>query len=221
VDMSITQTFEMDVWSSFEPALKLADFPMYEGKEWNQTVTASMGGTYGGSIDAKGLPSMIEDSIHIATGQEFPMDITTIDLGGPFDSGKIKPQSDTDGVGLACRGTRQIKDENGHYMDVFLIGEPEDNYCEEYTNGYSDGYEEGSSDSSWGLDYDSTPPGQHSDGYDDGYQSGYFDGYYNWQYDDSCYYYPEPLPIYRPWKLPTPWNLPSGGWSRMSSTRFS
>ncbi len=196
VDMSLTQTFNMNLWSSFQPAMKLADFPLYEGKVWNQTVSARAGGTYSGEIDASGLPSMIQDSVHLATGQKFPVKIEDINTGSPvFNYGKITGIEDSESISLGCHGTKQISDENGAQTTVFLIGVPEDNSCADYTAGYSAGYANGTADSSQSR-FDIQPGGSHSDEYTNGYYSGYYAGYYGGTYNATCPSHSPSLPIY-------------------------
>jgi hypothetical protein len=200
-NIHLTQSFQMNIWSEYTPGILLADFPLYEGKQWNQTVISRFGGTYDGTIDVTGLPKMVQNSAELYAGQEFPIDMRKLDLGDSFDNGIIRTNSSTDDISLSCEGTRYVKGEDGN-MKVFLIGEAKENYSEEYSRGYADGYSEGYSDGQNG-DYDS---GDYYDGaYWDGYHSGYSDGYYDAEYygymssydDAPYYYYEEPsMPFY-------------------------
>ncbi len=200
-NMRMTQSFSMNVWSEYSPGLMLADFPLYEGKQWNQTVISKFGGTYGGTIDASGLPLMVKNSAELYAGQEFPIDMRKMDLGKQFENGIIKTDRSTGNISLSCEGTRYISGDGGN-TKVFLIGEARENYSEEYSRGYADGYDDGYSDGQSG-DYDS---GYYYDGaYWEGYHSGYSDGYYDGEYygymssyDDTSYYHYEApvMPFY-------------------------
>jgi len=62
-DISVDFGFFMNLELGFQPALNIYDFPLTVGDEWVIESTAVLSGTYGGSLDVKGLPADMEDAL--------------------------------------------------------------------------------------------------------------------------------------------------------------
>ncbi|GEM_PF-5159449 len=120
-DISFTEEYHSSITINFEPPLNLLDFPINVGDQWRVYSNITVSGTYGGTIDASGLPDEVVQEIRNETGQDFPIDIAKLDMGdSEMANGKISGSSTVD-FNLECTGTMQITDENGNTLTVFKI----------------------------------------------------------------------------------------------------
>ena len=127
-DISMTEEFHASVTMNFDPPLNLLDFPINVGDEWHVHSNVTASGTYGGSIDAKGLPDDMVQEIKNETGQDFPIDIAKIDTGSSEVNNGVIRETDTIDLDLKCTGTMSITDETGNTITVFKIGPNYDYY---------------------------------------------------------------------------------------------
>ena len=120
-DISFTEEFHTSITTNFNPPLNLLDFPIIENETWDVYSNITVSGTYGGTIDATGLPDKAVQQIKNETGQDFPIDIAKLDMGTEDMKNGVISGSDTIDFSLRCTGTMQITDENGNSLTVFKI----------------------------------------------------------------------------------------------------
>ncbi len=101
-DISADMKFFISAQVDFQPALNIYDFPLNVGDEWTIESTATLSGTYGGSVDVQGLPSDIEASIFSndvlqnAGVGSFPIDLAQVIQNSDepaMNDGVIGPES--------------------------------------------------------------------------------------------------------------------------------
>ena len=127
-DISLTEEFHSSITINFEPPLNLLDFPINVGDQWDVYSNITVSGTYGGTIDASGLPDSVVQEIKNETGQDFPIDIAKLDMDSEDMNNGVISGSDTVDFSLQCTGTMQITDENGNSLTVFKIAPYYDYY---------------------------------------------------------------------------------------------
>ncbi len=120
-DISFTEEFHSSITVNFNPPLNLLDFPINVGDRWDVYSNVTVSGTYGGTIDASGLPDKAVQQIKNETGQDFPIDIAKLDTDTDGISNGQISGSDSIDFTLQCTGTMQITDENGNSLTVFKI----------------------------------------------------------------------------------------------------
>lgn len=119
--MKLTQNLNLDLNISYNPPAVFIEFPLNDGNEWNVSSDVNITGTYSGTIDASGLPSMVKSMVTAGTGQDFPIKIEKINTQSPdFNNGTINSDNEMD-MALECDGTMQINDENGNAITVYRI----------------------------------------------------------------------------------------------------
>jgi len=127
-DISFTEEFHANITVNFNPPLNLLDFPINVGEQWDVYSNVSVSGTYGGTIDASGLPDKAVQQIKNETGQDFPIDIAKLDTDTDGISNGQIAESDSIDFTLQCTGTMQITDENGNSLTVFKLSQYYDSY---------------------------------------------------------------------------------------------
>lgn len=117
-DVSLDFNFFVTLKAEFTPALDLFNFPLELGDNWTVDSDAVITGTYGGSLDIKGLPQEIEDQLFDSQTmkdlgiESFPVDFATV-IDNPekpyMHDGIIGPETvNMDPVDLECIAVESV-----------------------------------------------------------------------------------------------------------------
>lgn len=110
-DMSLDFNFFMSMKAEFSPALDFFNFPLQVGDEWTIDSQMTVTGSYGGKLDAHGLPEELEEEIFSSEFLEgagvdsFPIDFAEViegDDGLSMHDGVIGPEVQDLNANMSC-----------------------------------------------------------------------------------------------------------------------
>lgn len=142
MDMKLNGEMTTTLQTAFEPALDMFDFPIESDEIWTVGSTATISGTYEGSIDAQALPESIEEEIE-KEEMSFPLTLDEMATGSEhMDDGVIKEHTKDVRLSAECRDTENLQLEDGTSTEVYLISyTPQRERLMYEREGYSTGYE--------------------------------------------------------------------------------
>jgi hypothetical protein len=138
-DVSLDFNLFMTVRADFSPAVDLFSFPLQVGDQWVVDSDITITGSYGGSLDIRGLPEELEDEIFDSeTMQElnitsFPVDFAKViqnEEDPSMQNGVIGPETvDMDPVNLNCVSASEVQlDNQSAWKYVISVNSGESEY---------------------------------------------------------------------------------------------